>query len=215
MCILIRNIWDKITKEEFDNCFKANPDWFWCAVKNKWNLKYFKSLSQIDSWDYYNEIKEYEEIILHFRIGTSWTKDLNNVHPFLMNNYTLFFHNGVISSPKPRDEMSDTHTLCDNIYKLKLNTKDIFEDDWVIDNLLNSKVGNYNKFIVINSVTPTKIYWESLWHYREQTWFSNYSYTNKPTYWWYFNFQSSYTPSSYTPYKKVFTPEYKKEKMFD
>ena len=217
MCILIKiTNKESFSKEEFYQAWKSNPDWWWIAFrKNKdKKLSIWKFMSVDEMYSVYERIplNEWDEIILHFRIWTSWTKDEYNVHPFKLNNKTVLFHNWVIQSPTPRDNMSDTHTLSDNIEKLKLTNDEIFEDDWVIDMLLKHKINWYNKFIIISTSHPAKIYWSNLWHYRDWNWFSNNSYKIYKTPAKIYNFPDDEDNSwYYQDYYKPIKKEIKKE----
>ena len=65
------------------------------------------------------------ELIVHYRFGTSGKSKIDQLHGFdiIDNKYSLF-HNGVLSSFKGTDELSDTQNLVDYFNK---NNYELYE----------------------------------------------------------------------------------------
>jgi predicted glutamine amidotransferase len=85
MCqiIVIKNS-KKLKREFLYEQFSVNHDGIgFCWYKNKrWYWKKFLSFDEF--YNFYSGC-DYEKAVIHFRLGTSGTKDLSNVHPFLIS----------------------------------------------------------------------------------------------------------------------------------
>jgi predicted glutamine amidotransferase len=73
------------------------------VYKSMDNKKFVKRCMEIQQ-----EHSKTSDILIHCRIATSGKTDINNVHPFHVNNETVFAHNGMLDCVEPTDKMSDT-----------------------------------------------------------------------------------------------------------
>jgi len=74
----------KLSKEFLNQQFNTNRDGIgFCYFKErKW---YWKKFMNFDEFYNFYENTEYEKCVIHFRFGTSGSKDVSNVHPFLIS----------------------------------------------------------------------------------------------------------------------------------
>lgn len=81
------------------------------SVWNKTNKTLFKTLCKNEAYQYLIENAE-DELIVHYRFGTSGKSTLEQLHGFdvVDGKYSLF-HNGVLSSFIGSDEISDTQNM--------------------------------------------------------------------------------------------------------
>ena len=76
---------NQIYKEQsgsFYEAFKSNPDWVWILVRNWKEIKTYKFKNATSAWKFYSALEEYTEIVIHFRLWTSWWLDYDMMHPF-------------------------------------------------------------------------------------------------------------------------------------
>ena len=110
--------------------------------------------------------------MLHFRIGTSGKIDLNNCHPFTVNNNLAFVHNGIINSIELTNiNYSDTW----HFNKLLKQLPNDFLNNKAITELLSNYI-EYSKLIFLDNKGAFKIINEDLGHWNNNNWFSNNSY---------------------------------------
>lgn len=181
MCLLVYQMGkEKMKDESFKEAFKTNSDWVGILVRNhNWDIKINKYKSVDLALKEYKEIKdeEYKDIVIHFRMWTSWGKDYDMMHPFSLwaKSWGWLFHNWVISEAKvPRLEwMSDTASLAEYIKGMELNEKQLYSR-W-IQLLFRNIMTDYDKFLVI-SKNNIRIYWEHKWHWNRGLWYSNDTY---------------------------------------
>ena len=196
MCIAILNTKGIISKETLKTCWDSNPDGAGLIYNNSDGLQIFKELNSFNV--FYNEyikqrkLNKNSKFAIHFRISTSGKIDLVNCHPFEINKYSAFIHNGMIDIKPMNKNVSDTFTFNELIFK-KLG------EDWqnnkAIINLLESYIYG-SKIIVLNSDDSYIILNENLGHWDGKNWYSNYSYVKKV-----------YTVSKYSNYKSYFEEE--------
>ena len=189
MCIAILNSGNRITKQSFRNSLTANPDGFGLAYIVDNQIKTFHSLSDNfnDLWSIY--CKAYKEtdsaILIHFRITTHGGTSLENCHPFLINDHSVFIHNGMINT-HGYDNVSDTRHFNEAILS-KLTYDQL--NDINIQNMIGDYIG-YSKFVILDRLGDYSIINEELGHWGAcGNWYSNESYKTK-------------TYTTYKPYKK-------------
>jgi len=114
MCMLIYHPKDAepFTRTEFADFHQRNPNGFgaaWIGAADG-ELRYTKGLEPLDDqWKHYQELlkKSTGDIVLHWRLRTSGPVTPGACHPFVANDTTLVFHNGVLDW-RSTAEMSDT-----------------------------------------------------------------------------------------------------------
>lgn len=114
---------------------------------------------------------------VHFRWATHGTTDINNVHPFVMNDNTAVMHNGIIDCIIDDSKMSDTASFVqDYLANLPKN--------WQDNKFLFDMVSDYargSKLIVLTSDKDSEysayIVNERLGIWVDEVWYSNGSYS--------------------------------------
>lgn len=111
--------------------------------------------------------------LIHFRIATHGTVDKFNCHPFRINNDMSFIHNGVIGGVGNDKLMSDTQLFNEKV--LKKLPKDFTKHDCFT--VLIEKFITGSKLITLSIDNEVMIYNEGSGHWKEDVWYSNYSYS--------------------------------------
>jgi len=177
---------------------KQNPDGFGFAIHAGTELIIDKDMDFEELWKRWQIAREkYRSYALwHFRIGTHGQINLNNCHPFLIdNNQTIVAHNGILPITLPyKDNRSDTNIFA-NIIIPKLGGVEYLNNNENCDALEKWALGSK---LVFFSVDP-KSNWDyqimnmNSGHWDEGVWYSNSSYIP----WGY----RTYAPGPYrTPY---------------
>jgi len=110
-------------------------------------------------------------IIIHFRIATSGLIDVNNCHPFEVNNQVAFAHNGIINI-ESTEIKSDTVIFRDEILS-KLPV------DFMKNSAILELIGGYaknSKLIFLNTSGDVIIMGEKEGVWDDGIWYSNNSY---------------------------------------
>lgn len=108
MCVIAYADERRITKEEFENCFKANSDGFGMAWRKDGKVMYQKGFMKLeDAWGFYSKNKCALRHVLHFRKKSIGELSQELTHPFLVSkksqirlsgstSNSVFFQNGTI-----------------------------------------------------------------------------------------------------------------------
>lgn len=141
---------------------------------------------------------------VHFRWATHGTQDINNVHPFKMNEHVAVLHNGIIDCKIQDKKMSDTAAFVrDYLGNLPRNWQD---NEFLFDMVEQYCVGS--KLVVMTSDPDAEycayIVNEDAGHWHENVWYSNASY-------------SCYKPKGMVTYKsaKVSAETFEEETLYD
>ncbi len=178
MCIaIVNNDSRPIKKKTFFASWESNPDGasFMYAVGGK--IHVIKELEKPEIlWTKYIAAKKRYEVpmVLHFRIGTSGTKDLYNVHPFKVKDDVYFCHNGILNITVPKESKENDTQIFNNVILKNLPSN--FLNDAAILNLIELSIGTGNKFIFLDVTGAATIINERAGHWIGENWFSNYSY---------------------------------------
>jgi len=173
MCIAILKPKDvKIDNETLRNAWDANPDGAGFAFAQDGKIMAFKSMDEDTFIGRLNSAmnKANTAFMIHFRIATQGTINLDNAHPFAVNKNLFFCHNGIIPNMPKSREISDTRFFnMDILQKLpfKLNNK-------THDTLIANAIG-YSKLIFLNSSEEYQIVNEHLGTWQAGAWHSNLS----------------------------------------
>lgn len=191
MCVAVLTLAGyRLTESEIKNGWRNNPDGGGFAYVKDGKVQIEKGLMTLETFE-----KKYEEIasqvfrespmLVHFRIGTSGTKDANNTHPFAITPQVgpsgAMIHNGILFTPAgdwkgPKgDEKSDTRVVANamnNILQLE-SVRNAKEE-------LGMAIGKGNKFAFLYDdksyviVNEDQGYWENGTETKEKAaWFSN------------------------------------------
>lgn len=227
MCIIVYKPKQKPLpkKEILQNCFNNNDDGAGYMYAKNNQVFFKKGFLTFDS--FYKELKkDYEKnkldnnnLVMHFRIGTSGGINKEKTHPFIISNNlhdldklsgsgkSCMVHNGILSDyVNNNKELSDTQNFTkDFLYPVLKLANWNFKNDYV-KKLIQQQIGNTNKIIILDKNDNIYKYGEFIEdngiYYSNTTY--NYSYKN-----YYSNYYSSY----YDDYKNWQLPfEDKKEK---
>lgn len=191
MCIAIFKPKDKIlNKEILETCSKNNPDGIGFSYIDK-DKMYIKKFMKFE--DFYAEYKKVEtksNMLIHFRIATHGKVELDNCHPFWLNNRMSLIHNGIISGYGDRTTKSDTRDFIDKVIgniSWKMWKNPSFRE------LVGNAIG-YSKLVILDItgdyfiINESKGKWDDgVWYSNDSykpkqvTYISNYTYTNNKT----------------------------------
>lgn len=191
MCIAILNTPNvTFSKSLIRNCWDNNGDGaglIYTDTKRK-TLHTFKELDSVEKYyAKYIEVRRKHpksKVVLHFRISTSGGVNIQNTHPFNVNDALAFVHNGVISELNGIDKnRSDTNLFNEQVLK---HLPAGFERSEAIAKLIGKYIG-HSKLIFLNALNEALIVNTSLG-------------TTDPAYsgCWFSN--STYKPSAYYDY---------------
>ena len=151
MCMLIFHpkTAEPFTRPEFADFHQRNPHGFGCAWIGAADgqLRYAKGLETLDDqWARYQELLRTStaDIVLHWRQRTSGPVAPANCHPFVANDTTLVFHNGVLSW-RSTATMSDTQCFIADHLEPALQKRRSGRVTKKLHNSLVAKIGSGNK----------------------------------------------------------------------
>lgn len=186
MCIAIyKPVGKTIDKKTFEQCFKNNSDGCGFAYVNleDSSIVIEKSMEFEDFYSKYTtaiESNPESNFIIHFRIRTHGETNLDNCHPFRINDSQAFIHNGIISKAKvdPDKKKSDTQMFNEEYLQ---NLPYQWEKSAPIIKILNDYLGT-SKLCILTSDNSVVIVNESCGHWEDDIWWSNYSHRCLKTY---------------------------------
>ena len=116
MCIAIVKQLDKtISEDRLRTCCNNTKDGCGFAyIKD--NAIIIKKFMEFEA--FYKEYKLVETtspMLIHFRIATHGKVELDNCHPFKLNNRMVLIHNGIISGYGDKEKKSDTRDYIDKV----------------------------------------------------------------------------------------------------
>lgn len=172
-----------MSEAEFQRAWKSNPDGggyaFIDADGKIVTRKFMKMSKMYDS--YIKDVKKHGEktpFIIHFRLATHGMKNLENCHPFVIDEHSVMIHNGILPTIRMDKNMSDSYAFAaDYLSKLPKG--------WLDDMHLVDLVSEYcagSKLVILTTDPECKfdcyIINEELGHWStdKTMWFSNSSY---------------------------------------
>lgn len=178
MCILIHQPKDySFTSKHLEDFFQKNPDGFGAIVNHDdergvMTYKLIGKLADIEEL-YYDKIACHEAII-HFRMQTHGDIDLENCHPYTVNDGLSMAHNGILSYGNAADKTkSDTwHYIKDFIRPMLEQTPDALSNPY-IRGYIGQHIGASNKFGFMNQHGEVFIVNRTSGVEYEGVWFSN------------------------------------------
>jgi len=177
MCIAILNP-PGITIENdiLYNCWSNNDDGAGLLWVNKGKLESFKELKSFKVFaEQYQLVRESfpeSNIVLHFRISTSGKCDLDNTHPFFVNDGLAFVHNGIIRELELGEPFSDTYYLNQMFQS--------FPPGWLDSDGIMKMLSSFIEGSKLIFLDKDNQYWivnadQGEWH--DGCWWSNYTYS--------------------------------------
>jgi hypothetical protein len=176
MCIAILNTPEnRLPFETIEASLYSNPDGFGIIATNGSKLISQKSMSMNPDKIYGIYLKHREDlpesnIVLHFRIATAGKVNVENCHPFHVNENLAFVHNGIIGQGSRK--YSDTYLFNETLKKLPSS---FLSNHGTLD-LIKRSIGA-SKLVFLNDSNEATIINEDMGH-RDAfgNWFSNRSY---------------------------------------
>ena len=183
MCIaILKPDGENIKKDRLDNCFFNNDDGAGFMYAKDGILYFFKGFFKFnDFWSSYvkNVVKNGNPMsAIHFRIKTHGKTNVNNCHPFKVNEDLGFIHNGIINMVKQDPKRSDTAMFNELILK---KLPDGFIRNMAIVNLIEESIGS-SKLVFLDNKGQFLISNESLGKWDNNVWYSNTTYKYRYTY---------------------------------
>lgn len=172
-----------ISDEHLLQSYTSNPDGCGLAwIGHGGRLKTYKTLDFERFKKAYADICEkYPESskLIHFRVKTHGEVDINNCHPFVIDQHHAFIHNGTISMTAPplNSKFSDTFMFNHHILKnISANIPDWMNQKWV--QVMLSKMIDHSKIAVLRADNTVLIVNEHKghWNTENDTWYSNDTY---------------------------------------
>jgi predicted glutamine amidotransferase len=189
MCIIIcKPKGLKLSDEALENSWSNNDDgagFMWADKGRIRTIKVLKSYARFKkAYDRFrtSEDLDHKAVVLHFRIGTSGHKSIDNCHPFMVNDNVALCHNGILScvDVPANSKVNDTRIFINKFFKKwdKSGTKDWLADvEWL--STIEKLIGAYNKFVLMNNRGEVVILNESQGTWDSKCWFSNSDYKYK------------------------------------
>ena len=109
-------------------------------------------------------------IVVHFRMATHGKRDLDNTHPFLVNENLGFVHNGILSIHVPKDSPQSDTSLFNTEILQKLPPDFIFQKHLL--NLIDMSIGN-DKIVFMTNNGTYAILNEAAGKWENGIWYSN------------------------------------------
>jgi predicted glutamine amidotransferase len=183
MCIIVVQTKNNfVSKKTLRNCWDNNGDGAGIMYANSGKIVVKKELTSFEKFmQYKNEADKIGgNIVMHFRISTSAGINLNNIHPFKVNSELHFCHNGILDIAVPKNSpINDTQIFNNQILR---NLPKGFQHNHAIMDLIEQRIGDRNKFVLLDTNGQFYIINEIAGNWDEGNWYSNnsylYSYSN-------------------------------------
>lgn len=190
MCVIILQPKEAhLDKERAERLWKVNPDGGgFSFVNDRRKIETWKAMDFNPFWKRFEEARSdnpQTDFLIHFRIATHGTVDLDNVHPIVIDEDNVVAHNGVIhrAPSDPLKKKSDTVMFVEDILPQMpdqwLDSKLFFEmvEEWI----------DWSKLVFLTTDQELAYRYyilnENKGSWTEGMWFSSYNGVNKPTKW--------------------------------
>ena len=178
MCIAIMKPKDKtISKDVLQTCCNNNKDGMGFAYVDDDSIIIKKYMNFDSFYKDYKSVENKSNMLIHFRIATHGKVELNNCHPFKLNNHMALVHNGIISGYGDKEKITDTQDFINKVigkisYKMWKNPS--------YRELVGDAIG-YSKFAILDNKGNVYIINEEKGVWDNGIWYSNSSYKPKDT----------------------------------
>lgn len=174
MCIAILKPKDKtISKEILEACHDINKDGMGFAYVNDGKVIIKKFMDFKKFYKEYLNVENLSNMLIHFRIATHGNVEVDNCHPFRLNDRMALIHNGIISGygSKTKNKV-DTQDFIEKVigkisYKMWKNPS--------YRELVGDAIG-YSKFCILDNQDNYYIINEKKGSWVDGVWYSNNSY---------------------------------------
>jgi glutamine amidotransferase len=179
MCVLIlQNPGTSLTKKKAKALWDTNPHGGGFAFVNNSQEFVVRKFMKFDEWwaAYRGDLNNFPDRpwLLHMRIATHGTVDLDNVHPFRITDDLVGGHNGIIHNvPDYRDGRSDTRVFFEDVVT---GFNETWLDSDAMKYMVERAIGNSKlAFLTKNPALQHQSYIlnEKLGEWDEGMWFSN------------------------------------------
>lgn len=180
MCIIICKPASKLVPAEtLRQCWSTNSDGAGFMYVNKDGLQIEKGFMEFNTFlEAYEKVAN-KKVVIHFRIATHGNVDEHNTHPFRVNKWLGFAHNGIISHTSDRkSDYSDTFHFNERILKPLVKTFPRFLHSPASRELIEAYIG-WSKLVFLDQYGKHYILNEDKGVWDDGVWYSNTSY--KPT----------------------------------
>lgn len=184
MCIAIyKPAGVTLSKDLLKNCAEANRDGCGFTYINE-SYTGVRKLFIKKSLDFETFYAQYERatrvnndspFLVHFRIKTHGNTDKANCHPFMIDNDSVFIHNGIISGVGFDADKSDTRLFNEKVLQ-------VLPSGWESNEAIRLMVGEFigqSKIVTMNVEGDVQIINEEKGHWHNKCWFSNSSYVKR------------------------------------
>lgn len=183
MCIAILNKQGIIPDAHLKESWDTNKDGAGFAYVHKKKMVIFKTLTDyplfLSEYKKAKELAPKSNFLIHFRIATQGGVNMENCHPFLINDSLAMIHNGMLRNTPVLPLRSDTNFLAHSILA-KMGKGIEYDPEFkTICEIFTASFGN--KLVFLNTNNDTFIINETLGHWLKGNWYSNYSYKNSYT----------------------------------
>lgn len=161
-----------MTRAEFHEADRSNPHGIGILWALNGKLKSSKFYNRVnDAWQCYKSVRELGvPMAVHFRFATHGVKSEQNCHPFYIHEELAIIHNGILPLEDPTDEKTDTQLFAERLYELKADP--MSAEVWPL--VLMATDGS--KVVFMRATGEVFIAHQAAGHWRDGSWYSNYSY---------------------------------------
>lgn len=143
-----------VTEAQMEDAYRNNNDGWGFMWAERGRVKQVRGFSLPVLNDTYEHLKDKPGLCLHFRMGTSGGRNLDNCHPFRISKDLAIMHNGVFrmgDSVKPKEGKSDTAMYADALreYTTKYGV-DVIHDAGFLDGE-EKWMGTGNRVVYLDS----------------------------------------------------------------
>lgn len=179
MCIAILKTKEAtITDEVLRTCYNNNKDgcgFAYCENKTV----YIKKFMNFDRFlEEYKKVEGKSNMLIHFRIATHGGVNVDNCHPFILNDRMALIHNGIIAGYGDKTNKSDTRDFIDKVIG---NISHRMWRNPSFRELVGNAIG-YSKFCILDTDDNYYIINEHKGEWVDGVWYSNTSYKPKVVY---------------------------------
>lgn len=163
MCVIIHQPeGSHLSKERAERLWKKNPDGGgFVFLDNGGKFGGWKTMEFQEFWKLFEQTRSQfpgRDFMLHMRIATHGTVNLDNVHPFRVDEHTMMAHNGIIHGvpDDPTNQLSDTRIFIRDVLPRLPET---WLDDEYLTDMVQEWIG-WSKlmFLTNNPKLEKKVY---------------------------------------------------------
>lgn len=221
MCLLIYASPNSApTKKSLRRAAVHNPDGFGFAINNGKDVLYGKGMDIEDTIKEFFAVRERfpdSHALFHLRITTHGATNLDNCHPFVVDDGIVLAHNGMLPI-KEQDGKSDTRLFAEE-WLPTMGVKEMLDTPEGFADLEQFASGSKLAILSSNPALDHPFYLvnEKLGHWKQGVWYSNSSYTKNYGKYLYSSVSTtSYSRGTYSSYNgHLYSPQHDSLDMWD